>query len=140
MKIAFISRHEPTEAQAELVDVFDGQLVAVGDVDGFDAAAVAALVNKCRMDGIAAFAVVNAAVALNVAAAMEDVSEAADVFVFRNTARPVVGGKPEFVTDAVHRWTVGGGAWHCGVTTAADVAAKAERLAEWNRHCDRGGE
>lgn len=144
MKIAFISRHEPTEEQSDLVGVRNGELVPVGDVDGFDAAAVRALVSDKFREGFRAFAVVNAALALEICVWAEEAGVGnlgIDIWVFQNGARPAVdGGKPSFVAIGVKLFNAAtGGVIACGGETTATVAAHRDMLEACNAHAREDG-
>lgn len=95
----FISRHAPTTRQVELSAARGFSLIHVGDVDGFDMGAIRALV--ATHEGATAFAVVNAAVALNLLAILGQTI----IGVFENANRAAEGAKPQFEAKALHVWT-----------------------------------
>lgn len=103
-RMNFISRHVPNADQIQLAADRGFDLVHIGDVDAFDADAVSAAFSDHPGT---AFAVVNPALALNLAS----LAWATDVTigVFQNAARPVDGGKPTFKATALHVWTVNAG-------------------------------
>ncbi len=144
MKIAFISRHEPTEAQADLAGVRDGELVPVGDVDGFDAAAVRGLVTAKFNEGFRAFAVVNAALALEICAWAGDVgigNLGIEIWVLQNGARPtLVAGKMSFVAIGATVWNAAGsGVIVADRITAERLAAHRDMLEACNAHAREDG-
>jgi len=113
-KIWFVSRHEPTEEQRALVPNFD--LVKVDDIDGFDYKAVHKLMEKADAEGVEHFAVVNAALALNIISWYAGEPQYTTVVVFENASRPAEGGKPTFTAKAAHAWTCGfGSVWRASL-------------------------
>lgn len=96
MKVAFISRHVPTQEQIAAFAKAGHELVHVGDCDGFDRVAVAEF-----MEGFDGACVVHAGAAINcVVSAEKDFS----VFVCENSNRAPAGEPPQFRLDRVHEW------------------------------------
>lgn len=92
-KMAFISRHPPTEKQVALALAQGYELIPVGDRDGFT-------VSENEFSGYDAVAVVHAAAAMSLAGHSKVIA------VFENELRPVVGGKPEFKAKALHLYRI----------------------------------
>ena len=90
-KFAFISRHTPTDEQADLAQTQDVELVHVGDADAFS-------IGPDFVDAHGAFdgvAVVHPAAALRLAPSFL-------VGVFENGNRAAEGEKPQFFAKALH--------------------------------------
>jgi dephospho-CoA kinase len=108
MKIAFITRHQPTDKQKQIVAAFGAEIITVGDVNGFDRNAVKEIVFNQINNGIRDFAVVNPAVALNIATFADEIG--INIWIFENINRAKEGEKPTFDTTNVRKWTIFGDA------------------------------
>jgi hypothetical protein len=101
VKMAFISRHSPTQSQKDLAQKAGYELIHVGDLDGFKFKVYSPLVLK---DGqtigqdsshnFKAVAVVHAGLALKFIPHVP-------VALFENQLRPVEGGEPTFQTTSM---------------------------------------
>jgi hypothetical protein len=98
----FITRHDPTADQVALVP----GLIKVPDINGFDKGAISALLNEAAAADVYRIVVVNAAMALNIAALALEREQFLCVGIFENAARPAEGGKPTFEAAAIHWWFV----------------------------------
>ena len=101
-KTWFITRHDPTEDQVALVP----GLIKVPDINGFDKSAINALLREALASDVDRIIVVNAAMALNIAALALEREQFIYVGIFENAARPAEGGKPTFAAAAIHWWVV----------------------------------
>lgn len=104
----FISRHEPTVEQVEMARGRGFDLVHVGDADAFNVAAVRRLVEVNFPGVVPAVALVNPAMALNVASLATE--SGIYIGTFENEQRSEVGGKPTFHAKSLHVWQVFGDA------------------------------
>lgn len=102
VNVYFISRHSPTPEQCELLAQHGRQIIACGDLDGFDMDAIQAW--RRTHPGSIEVAVVNAALALSLAATAHE--GGMRIWVFENAQRPIEGGKPQFYAKSVQSWTV----------------------------------
>lgn len=105
-KIAFITRHTPNAEQKEICAKRGAELVAVGDIDGFDIEAVKVLFRTTVSSGCRDFAVVNPAVALNLAKHADEIG--IRIWVFENANRAPEGETPAFFTKSVSVWEIFG--------------------------------
>ena len=94
----FVTRHDPTADQLALVP----GLIKVPDINGFDKGAISALLDKAAGADINRLIVVNAAMALNIAALALEREQFLCVGIFENAARPAEGAKPTFAVAAIH--------------------------------------
>lgn len=96
-KFAFLSRHEPTQRQHELVANRGITLVHIGDADAFTVGP-AFIDHAGAFDGVV---VVHPAAALRLAGAFV-------IGVFENASRPPVDGRPQFDAAALHLYDLRG--------------------------------
>jgi hypothetical protein len=97
MRMAFITRHAPTEAQVSLAAKAGFELVPVGDRDAFSGEIP---------EGFDAVAVVHPAAALRYIAGARALKSAV-VGVFENANRAPEGAKPQFEAASLHVYRVG---------------------------------
>ena len=95
MKMAFVSRHEPTQKQYFLAEAQGFELIHIGDYDAFKVSP--AFVYEAGP--FEAVAVVHPAAALNLAPHFV-------VGVFRNENRAAVGEKPDFRCTGLNVWNL----------------------------------
>ena len=101
-KTWFVSRHEPTLAQLALVP----GLIKVPDINAFDRLAVDTLLSQMGKNDVDRVIVVNAALALNIAALAAEREQFLCIGVFENANRAPEGEKPTFEASALHWWYV----------------------------------
>jgi hypothetical protein len=100
MKLVFVSRHAPTQEQISLAEAKGFQLVHVGDVDAFDAAAVAALLAPHKDAAVCA---------VHPAVFFAAIQHGHTVLgVFENGNRAPEGAKPSFYAKSLHVWDIQG--------------------------------
>jgi hypothetical protein len=96
-RLAFISRHAPTQEQTDLAATLGYEIIHVGDVDAFSGELHTSILTvSASADAIAGVHpnIVMMAAALNI-----------PCWVFENASRPVEGGKPQFFCKGVMVWT-----------------------------------
>ena len=101
-RLAFISRHAPTQEQIDLAEKLGHQIVHVGDVDAFQPGFLSEVKEKTA--GFDAISAVHPNILLTQAFGSYDDS-GLPCWVFENGARPTEGGKPEFFCKGVVVWT-----------------------------------
>ena len=92
-RFAFISRHEPTQAQLEIARKQEIDLVHIGDTDAFGD--LTELRDKLNSENFTGVVVVHAWLALSLAGDYA-------VGVFQNSNRAPIGEKPQFEADSLH--------------------------------------
>jgi hypothetical protein len=100
-RLAFISRHAPTQEQIDLALKLDHEIVHVGDVDAFDPGFLSQVRDK--IEGFDAVAAVHPNILLTQAFGSYG-SQGLPCWVFENGSRPVEGGKPQFFCKGVIIW------------------------------------
>lgn len=101
-KTWFVSRHDPTTDQLALAP----GLIKVPDINGFDRSAINALLREALAANVDHIIVVNAAMALNIAAIAIEREQFIYIGIFENTNRAPEGAKPTFATNELHWWVV----------------------------------
>lgn len=96
-RLAFISRHAPTQEQSDLAATLGFEIIHVGDVDAFSKDLHRSIL--AAAEGADAIAGVHPNIIM-MAASLKIQS-----WVFENGTRPVEGGKPQFFCKGVMVWT-----------------------------------
>lgn len=103
MRMAFVSRHEPTPEQRALAKKDGYELVHVGDMDAFDHELDNKLCKLVAEGGYTAVACVHAVIALRVLSfGTGYTNPRVRVVIFENGQRADAGGKPTFFARAMH--------------------------------------
>jgi len=100
-RLAFISRHAPTQEQIDLALKLEHEIVHVGDVDAFDPGFLSTVAD--RIAGFDAVAAVHPNILLTQALSYSG-GTGLPCWVFENGSRPVEGGKPQFFCKGVIIW------------------------------------
>jgi hypothetical protein len=101
-RLAFISRHAPTQEQIELAATLGHEIIHVGDVDAFAPGYLSVVSDLIA--GFDAVAAVHPNILLTQAFGDYSGGTGLPCWVFENGSRPVEGGKPQFFCKGVIIW------------------------------------
>ena len=119
-RLAFISRHAPTQEQIDLAEKLGHKIVHVGDVDAFAPGFMSEV--RGKIEGFDAIAAVHPNILLTQAFGSYEES-GLPCWVFENGSRPVENGKPQFFCKGVIIWSPTAGDTYYRMTPVYHAAA-----------------